>query len=260
MAHSRLGQHFLVSPIHLAKIAAPLKVSSRDTVIEIGPGHGELTRHLVRARRIILLERDPGLARALENEFADGHIDIHCGDALAALPSVTKDLGEYKITGNIPYYITGHLFRLLTELPHKPTRGVFVIQKEVAVRLAAEPPHMNRLAAFVQYWYQPRIVLSLPRKLFRPPPAVDSAAIVLDPIPPLAVPWNEYSRVAHILFQQPRKTITNNLRAGGIITSRETLELLLQKLDINPGARPQDLSREDIDRLAQALAAARNMP
>ena len=85
-----------------------------------------------------------------------------------------------KIVGNIPYYITGKLLRIISELEHKPERTVLLIQKEVALRICATPPDMNRLAASVQFWADAEIIAHVPRNDFSPAPEVDSAVVVLN--------------------------------------------------------------------------------
>ena len=165
----KLGQHFLKNKSALRLIAESLDVMPNDTVIEIGPGHGELTEFLVAtpAKKIIAIEKDEDLYHALEKQFhTDDRVTIIQGDALKTLPSLVKDLpsaGAYKIAGNIPYYITGHLFRIIGELEHRPEKCSFTIQEEVAERICAMPPRMNRLAASIQFWASAKIVKILPR-------------------------------------------------------------------------------------------------
>ena len=123
-----LGQHFLKNKEKLRKIAASLEVKKNDTIVEIGPGHGELTKKLVTRQqtlntRIIAIEKDSGLAETLRNsmEIYGDSIEIIHGDALKILPEITNKLTKlkaesYKLVGNIPYYITGKLLRTLSEL------------------------------------------------------------------------------------------------------------------------------------------------
>jgi 16S rRNA (adenine1518-N6/adenine1519-N6)-dimethyltransferase len=184
----RLGQHFLKNTSALRLIVKTLNPQDDETVIEIGPGHGELTEFLQIANRksqMVLIEKDKNLYGALKEKFKDdSRITITEGDALEQLSLIVAQLSNssvanYNIVGNIPYYITGHLFRVISELDHSPKRCVFTIQKEVAERICAEPPKMNRLAASVQYWATPSIVKILPASDFNPKPKVASAIIVL---------------------------------------------------------------------------------
>ncbi len=245
----RLGQHFLTNQDILRKIAGAI-TRAGGPIIEIGPGHGELTGAILASPdipRLIAIERDPALASALEKRFeSESRFALIRGDALHALPEAISGLdGQYTIAGNIPYYITGHLLRTIGELPRRPAKTVLLIQKEVAERIIAKPPYMNRLAAAVQFWAAPKIIGHVGRHDFRPPPTVDSAVIELTAIT-RNVDSRAYDRVLHALFAQPRKTILNNLGAKGAGLAKEGVSLRLPALGINPGDRPQNLSVEQV--------------
>ena len=157
---------------------------------------------------------------------------------------------NYKLVGNIPYYITGKLLRIVGESEPKPTRSVLTVQKEVAERLSAKPPKMNRLAASVQFWAEPEIIAVLSKNEFRPKPKVDSAVVRLESriqnLESRKVTPDKYYQAVRILFQQPRKTIMNNLLAAGKTDKRGFFAQELQKIGIDPNARPQNLSIEQI--------------
>ncbi len=187
MNKQRLGQNFLINGVKLRKIVETLDLKSDDTIIEIGPGHGELTEELRIQNlefRVIAVEKDKKLAENLKEKFAhDENIKIIEADILKILPQIPKSYvlnsKSYKIVGNIPYYITGHLLRIVSELKNKPSLIVLTVQKEVAERICAEPPKMNLLAASVQFWAEPKIIDYISKKDFRPQPKVDSAIIKL---------------------------------------------------------------------------------
>jgi 16S rRNA (adenine1518-N6/adenine1519-N6)-dimethyltransferase len=283
----KLGQHFLNNRLVLETIAEAIDLRRGDTIIEIGPGHGELTEVLLRRSRaghlaiqIIAIERDAQLAGQLKEKFSHNtDIEIVEGDVLKLLPSLcathpmrpTSHLAprtsHLKIVGNIPYYITGHLLRIIGELALKPSRCVFLVQQEVAERIATRPPHMNRLAASVQFWARPSIVDRVPRSEFTPPPHVDSAIIELTiRTDSQATQAKRYYAAVRALFQQPRKTIENNLatalrthrqkQAAGDISPRERAAVLLRELGIDPSGRPHGLSIEDICRIVERLGGA----
>lgn len=252
MANKLLGQHFLNDHDAIKKIVGALEPCDGDTVFEIGPGHGELTRPLAEAYRgknakLYAIEKDPSLAARLE---VDG-VEVMRGNALEVLKEVTHK--PLKIVGNIPYYLTGHLLRVIGELDERPTRAVFMVQKEVAERLAATPPHMNRLAASIQIWATPKITGTVPKQHFSPQPKIDSAIILLERR--ADAPDKEFSAryyaAMHALFAQPRKTIFNNLRAA--LTDSERVSAALEKQSIDPIARPQNLSIEQISTIASSL-------
>lgn len=266
----KLGQHFLKDKEKLGAIASAIHIEENDTIIEIGPGHGELTSFLadrvknLKHARIFLLERDttliPGLRAKFASLIAEGRLHIIEGDALVELPKLVESkkisARPYKLVGNIPYYITGFLFRVIEGLKEKPSHCVFTIQKEVAERVTAEAPEMNMLAASVQYFADVEMVMTLPKKLFSPPPKVDSAVIRLvthetdDVTPP-----EFYYPLIKALFKQPRKTILNNLKTLPVFSKLSGVEQekLFADLGVPSTARPQHMHINAIKQLAFVL-------
>ncbi|MCL5114261.1 MAG: 16S rRNA (adenine(1518)-N(6)/adenine(1519)-N(6))-dimethyltransferase RsmA [Patescibacteria group bacterium] len=267
----RLGQHFLKNKEILEKIVDTLNVKSGDVIVEIGPGHGELTKKLLeRPVTVVAIEKDLRLVDLLTKNFKVQisnsksnpksqlpKLNVINADALKALPSLTENLSfdicHLKLVGNIPYYITGHLLRILSELEHKPEIITLLVQKEVAERVVARPPKTNLLAAVTQSWSDPKIIAHAGRKDFSPPPKVDSAVIVLRPLPNTLYP-KPYFEFLHALFKQPRKTIANNLMTNGEFRmTKDKLMQQLREMSIDPGARPQNLSLAEIQNLFAAL-------
>jgi len=258
----RLGQHFLNNRVAIRKIIDALEPKSDELIIEIGPGRGALTLPLMRACekigcKIVAIEKDINLVDWLIGKlvnWSDG-IKIIKGDALKDLPKLinqtTNQLTNYKIVGNIPYYITGRLLRILSELEHKPKLAVLTIQKEVAERIVSKPPKMNLLAAITQFWAEPEIIGRLGPKAFSPPPKVDSAIIKLATGDwPLATSQGAYYKFIKIIFRQPRKTILNNLRVGLKLKS-EGVSKILEKYGLSSQERPQNLRLETLINLSR---------
>lgn len=265
----RLGQHFLKNRSIAKKIVVALDLRSDETVIEIGPGHGEFTVPLLKAAErvgatVLAIERDRALVPALAERAAasSGLLLIVEGDALAQLPDIIRTIAigkngagssaPYVLAGNIPYYITGKLLRIVGELEHKPRVAAFMVQKEVAERICAAPPSMNRLAASVQFWAEPTIIATVPREDFSPPPEVDSAVILLNikTSMPAVAPTLYYKAVRNI-FAQPRKTILNNaLALMATIGKKDDVAAALVKIGVDPNARPQDLGIDQITAIA----------
>lgn len=272
----RLGQHFLKNTRVIEKIINALEVSENDEVIEIGPGHGELTIPLLsecslKGAALSVIEKDERLAEALVENVKTA-ASVTTGDALKILGGLLTSKGaenkrdekhtpkhNVKLAGNLPYYITGKLLRIVGESQEKPERCVFMIQREVAERICATPPKMNRLAASVQFWADAKIITSVPRQDFSPPPEVESAVILLttkDPVSSREL-MERYYKAVRAIFAQPRKTLFNNIAA----TSKEnglTKEDLMKKMEksglkIDLSIRPQDLSIEEIAQLAAIL-------
>ncbi len=266
-AKKSLGQNFLMNKSKLRKIVDALEFKKGDTIIEIGPGHGELTDEIIarlqncKIKKIILVEKDEKLVEILKNlretkwKQNKDTIKIIAGDIFKILPKIISDqqfaISNYKIAGNIPYYITGYLLRVISELKFKPETVVFTIQKEVAQRICAQPPRMNLLAASVQFWAEPKIIGYISKKDFRPAPKVDSAIIRLRiKNKELRIKDDNYYQFIRVLFKQPRKTILNNLKSQ--ISNLKNDEFLkkIVKAGVNPNDRPQNLTIEQIKNLS----------
>lgn len=274
MANKLLGQHFLKNPAVAKKMIRALAPERGEAIIEIGAGHGELTRELAGACKetgceLFSIEKDRTLAEQLSKELAGPTVSasVISGDALklfaADFPEKEAAGRPYKIVGNIPYYLTGHLLRLIGEQlagerPRRPRRCVFMLQKEVAERIVAKPPRMNRLAASIQFWAEPKIVVAVPKENFHPMPKVDSAIVALDakPIDDKTISASRYYAALRALFTQPRKTILNNL-AGGLIgesaKNKDEIAAIIEKCGLRPNDRPQNAAVEAIVRIAEAL-------
>ncbi len=260
--NKQLGQHFLINKSAIKKIVAALNFQSEDIIIEIGPGKGALTDELANQltgksgyKKLILIEKDRDLAAGLYKKyFQNKQIEIINDDALKALPKIINQKINYKIIGNIPYYITGKLLRILSELEKKPKLAVLMIQKEVAERIFSAPPKMNLLSAAVQFWADPKIILHLKPDDFDPPPKVNSAVIKLTTNGKQSTTEfsNHYYKLLHIIFKQPRKTLMNNLKSG-LDLSKSDIENNLKSLKIDLNSRPQNLSLEQIKALIRII-------
>ncbi len=263
----RLGQHFLKNKSVIPKIVAALELKAGETVIEIGPGEGALTFPLLEKCRtvgckLIAIEKDRELVDKLKSLKVAG-LEIIGGDALEVLPTLIHNssfvIPGFKLVGNIPYYITGHLLRVIGELENKPALSVLMIQKEVAERVCAAPPKMNLLAAATQIWAEPEIIARLKPKDFDPPPKVDSAVIKLTTQQLTTkdsglraagyTPRAEYYKLIKLIFKQPRKTAVNNLTNGLKITKKEAVELV-KSVGLPENARPQDFRLKQLIELS----------
>lgn len=259
----KLGQHFLKNRLKIKEIVAALELKNGDVVIEIGAGHGELTKELRvtdKGLKIIAIEKDGNLAQSLRDSIkSNGNlVEIIEGDALKLLPRLILKLPNYKIVGNIPYYITGRLLRIIGELHQKPKIIVLTVQKEVAERIIAKAPRMNLLAASVQIWAKAEIIGYISKREFQPIPKVDSAIVRLKLITLTSRSADEcykidlvYYKTLKILFKQPRKTVLNNLNA--FFRKKEMIIGVLEKNNVDPNARPQNLGLETIKNLAEML-------
>ena len=196
----------------LERIAAAACPQPEPLVVEIGPGRGALTRKLLaRAGRVVALELDPYLASHLRLKFHDDpRLEVVEGDALEY---DLRQWGRAPIAGNLPYYAATAIIARAVRLP--VARAVFLIQKEVAERLVAEPGTRayGLLTVATAVFARARLLFEVKPSAFHPPPKVDSAVLLLEPHAPpagLADPDAFLQFAAHC-FHQKRKTIRNNL-------------------------------------------------
>lgn len=209
----RLGQHFLVRQSVLERIAKAACPEKCDTIIEIGPGKGALTTHLLeRAARVIAIEIDPVLVQYLRSKFRDD-TRLHLVEADVLKTDLTQ-WGSATVAGNLPYYITSPIIHGVLSMGSLLHRGVFLVQKEVAERLTAMPgsPDYGYLSVETQLLSIPGLLFSVPAAAFRPPPQVDSAVVQLVPHTELPAPdLAGFLKFVGLCFQQKRKTLRNNL-------------------------------------------------
>jgi len=251
-----LGQNFLVDPNGLNKVLQAAKVSSEDTVLEIGAGLGSLTYLLAQqSRQVVAVELDHRLIAPLREALAGfTNVTICEGDMLKLSPDVLIDAERYVVVANIPYYITSALIRHLLEADHKPTRMVLTVQQEVAERILARDGKMSLLALSVQVYGKPELKARIPAGCFYPPPEVDSAVLSIELYEEPLVPSGSldlFFKLAHAGFAQKRKTLRNTL-ATGMNESPAWAEKLLTTAGIDPQRRAETLSIQEWKQLVEA--------
>lgn len=253
----RLGQHFLARKSILDRIAAAA-YSGSPTIIEIGPGKGALTECLLEgASKVVAIEVDPILVHYLQQKFRE---QIDSGRLTLIQADVLKtDLAGFGdqppvIAGNLPYYITSPILDRVFALGEHWRRAVFLVQAEVAARLAAAPGGRDYgyLSVLTQVHARPQILFDVPRAAFRPPPKVDSAVVLLEPRgaddDSIGADRDGFLRFASECFRHKRKTLRNNLapRYG-----RERMDALPQGR-----LRAEQLSVAELAALYRQLGAA----
>ena len=249
---ARLGQHFLFDPSILSRIADAAVGGPHETVLEIGPGKGTLTRALAeRAARVVAIETDRRLAAALAGTCG-ANVEIVTGDALA-VPWPAADA----VCGNIPYQITSPLLERALR-PPRPARIVFLVQAEVAARLAAAPGSRGygALSAGVQLVASVERLFAVPAGAFRPRPRVDSALVRLVPLAaPLVASDDEERRVRaaiRALFQRRRQQLGRSVREAFALEAAEAAAALAAA-GFEPRARVEELPPAAFVALARAL-------
>ena len=261
-ARKSLGQHFLLDNAALDKIVAAAELTPDDTVVEIGPGPGPLTRKLADAAgRVIAVELDGRMVDLLRAEVTPGRaVEVVQGDILQTdLRDLVTSRGatRYKVVANLPYYITSAVLRHILEASLPPTRVVVLVQREVAERIVARPPDMSLLAVSVQLFGAPRIVARVPAGAFYPPPKVDSAIVRLDVYPQPAEGVTDvagFFAVTRAGFGQKRKQLRNSL-SQGLRRPAADIDAALRAAGIDPTRRAETLTLADWSRLQQTLAS-----
>ena len=247
----RLGQHFLHDPGILRRIADALEAGPADTVLEIGPGPGGLTAQLAgRAGRFIAIEKDRDLVPALRARFPA--LELIEGEALDLDWHALTGPGPVRIVGNIPYNITSPLLEQAL-LPPRPARIVYLVQREVAERVAAPPggADYGALSVGVQSVARVERLFTVPAGAFKPRPKVDSAVLRLTPVSEPLVTDAEvlpFRRFVVGLFGFRRKQLIRGLRELTGSSAEQVLEWLAAA-KLEPMRRPQELSPADFARL-----------
>lgn len=252
----RFGQNFLHDEQVIHAIVSALDLRSDDHLVEIGPGQGALTRHLLPAVRLLdLVELDRDLVSFLEQRFAGSEgLRIHSADALRFDFStlLAAESGKIRVVGNLPYNIsTPLLFHLFAQTATASISDMhFMLQKEVVERLCAEPGSKDygRLSVMAQYYCQMEQVLDVYPESFYPIPKVVSSVVRLIPHDkkPVTVELDALERVVSAAFSQRRKTLRNAL--SSVLT-----EAQIEQAGIAPTARAETLDLQAFARLSAFL-------
>ena len=259
----KFGQNFLVDQNILQKIVAIPSLSKDTLVIEIGPGMGSLTEHLMHAsKHVLAYEIDGDLIPILRNTFKDQNLTVKHSDFLKC--NIDADIKDLKITydkvvvvANLPYYITTPIIMKIIEESVEVKEMVLMMQLEVARRFTSKPStkDYNSLSIAIQYKTKAEIAMKVPRTVFIPAPNVDSAIVKLVVKNELEVsPENEelFYKIVRSSFSQRRKTLVNNLFSALNIPKVFAIKML-GDLDYNPQARAESLSVNDFIRISDYI-------
>ena len=222
-------------------------MSSNDVVLEIGPGLGILTIELVkRAKQVVAIEKDKKMCEILKKilknykniEIINQDILKIASSELVRLPCRQAGLGQkkFKLVANLPYYITSPVIRKFLETENQPQEMILMVQKEVAQRICAKPPHMNLLTIAVQLYAEPKIIGYVSKNSFWPRPKVDSAIIKITPQQIFKINPKNFFELVKTGFSSKRKMLKNNLKIE---------ESILENLGLNSKVRAENLSVQD---------------
>ena len=262
-AKRSLGQNFLVDPNLQRKIVDVLSCSTTDTVLEIGPGHGALTRHLIgRVGHLVLVELDDQLVEELAQDLGTHpDVELHHRDFLELdLASVVEDLSKLTVVGNIPYSITAPVIFKLLERP-RPQDILLMVQREVGDRLLADPgtSEYGAMTVGVQSVAEVKRMLSVPRQAFRPIPRVDSSVVRIRPIfpPPISeIEEQSLRTLTRATFQWRRKQLQKILREHGDLRfDRSLIDGIGEGMGWDLTRRPETLSPDDFIRLVRFVSS-----
>jgi 16S rRNA (adenine1518-N6/adenine1519-N6)-dimethyltransferase len=258
-----LGQNFLIDNNIIDKIIQSAAIKPDDCVLEIGPGRGALTEHLVRkAGRLVLIEYDHALAAALKERYADQpQVTVIDADILAVdLADILKHATGWKVVANLPYNIsTAVLFRL-AEVRDRLARMILMLQKEVGDRLVAAPncSDYGVTTVLLGLWFDMRREFIVPPGCFKPSPKVDSAVLSFVPLAAPRVPVGDevvFRRVVKGAFGMRRKTLINCLKAAELTTIDE-LHGILAGCGIEGKRRGETLSLDEFAALSRCLSGS----
>ncbi|NTW26901.1 MAG: ribosomal RNA small subunit methyltransferase A [Candidatus Moranbacteria bacterium] len=266
-AKKSLGQNFLKDAEVLGRIIKASQLTGEDVVVEVGPGQGALTELLAGVcKKVIAIELDDRLVPILQEKFNDQkNVEIIHDDILKLnLPALIEkemkanDANGYKVVANIPYYITAPIIRLFLETKIPPKEVIFMVQKEVAERIAAKPGAMSILAVSVQYYAKAEFLFTVFKESFEPVPKVDSAIIKItrnvgqEEISKEEV--KKFFRIVKSGFSAKRKTLINNL-SNSLQIDKKEIEEKLGSIGFSPSVRAQELGVEDWKKLAASFTS-----
>ncbi len=243
-AKKSLGQNFLMHAQTAERTVLAAGVGDADTVLEIGPGTGMLTRALLeKAGKVIAVEADhtlvEGLVETFEHHIAAGRLVVISGDVRSFDTATMRE--SYKLVANIPYYITGEIIRQFLTATHKPTSMTLLVQKEVAVRIAREKKE-SLLSLSVKAFGTPKYCFTVPRGAFRPAPNVDSAVLSIEHIREDAftslAAEQAFFDILRAGFSQKRKRLAKNLEQ---LYAPAAIARAFASLSLSPNTRSEDL-------------------
>jgi len=262
-AKKSLGQNFLKSKKALSAMIEAGKVTSDDVTLEIGPGTGALTEKLLETgAKVIAIEKDDRLIEFLEEKFKNetntGQLKVINGDILEIdLKSIGLKNNNFKLIANIPYYITGLIFRKFLSENIQPEKIVILVQKEIADRIVARDGKESLLSLSVKSYGKPIKIMKVGKENFSPKPKVDSAILLVDDISKKFfenIREESFFEIIKAGFAHKRKVLISNLKDFSKKMGGKTLAEVFFASKIPEKSRAEDLKLEDWKTLLKNLA------
>lgn len=253
----QLGQNFMTDANLLEFIVRSTEVTEGELILEVGPGFGALTRELLAAgAKVIAVEYDKRLCEYLGTHIKNKHFTLVQGDACRVkFEEILKDAGKYRCVANLPYSISTIFIARMLELANRPTQMLFMLQKEMAQRIAAGPGTKNygALSVRCQAVYNVEYMRTVPPQVFYPPPEVDSAIARFAekkdvPAPEVLATLEKIVRPA---FAQRRKKMRGVLKHTLDI---EKIDKALEACGISPDARPETIDVKTFIKFASLMS------
>ena len=258
-AKKKFGQNFLINKEIIDQIIEKSGITKDDTVLEIGPGLGTLTKELIKnAKRVIAVELDEDMCNVLSSRFNDENLEIVNEDILKLdLNEYINKYGSIKVVANLPYYITTPIIMKLLEEKYKIDSITVMVQKEVGERICSTSNDRENsgITISINYYAKPKIILDVPKENFLPSPEVDSCVIKLEIYdkPPVEVKDEKvFFKIIKNAFSQRRKTILNSLSSGDF--TKDQIKIVLNKLGLDEKLRAEDLCIQDYANISNDLS------
>jgi len=245
-AKKKFGQNFLVDRYFISRIVNEINPKEGNNILEIGPGKGAITEPILKkTNHISVVEIDPDMIKILKHKISTKNISILAEDVLGINDEFFEKFN--KIIGNLPYYIATEIILKLTKIYSSSSELYFMVQKEVAERITANPSSKSfgRLSVILQYYFDTELLFELPPEAFSPQPKITSAFIRLirkKRVSPKVINKDNFEQIVKIAFSQKRKTIKNNFK--NILFEKDFLNL-----EISPKIRSEALAIDQFIKL-----------
>lgn len=248
----QLGQHFLSDTRYLGSILTAAELTDGDSVVEVGPGKGVLTKALLgRVGKVTAIEIDSVLVEKLSEKFTSSeNFHLVSGDARQLNLKEIVGAESYKLVANLPYYAATYILRAFLALQNSPQISVVMVQREVAQQMVGRPGSMTFLSHAIGLYGKPSIIRSVPPQAFRPPPQIYSSIVRIEKVDDDSRSWivgldkEAFLDFIRCGFAAPRKKLGNSLSQGLGVAANNT-RVFCETAGIDPSMRPSTLTTNE---------------